>query len=480
LYCWAAGAFVIAAIPFALVALFHSYAYHILDAATYLVFHNVSELFSVVVALSVFGLGWFAYSRSKDRHALFLSLAFLAVGLLDLMHTFTYRGMPAFFSYNNPNKATEFWIISRFFTAAAFLVSAFISFDPSDKHLYRYGWLSIALAIPALSFALVVLFPGILPDAYVDGIGLTPFKRASELVIIFLLAFAVFAYLKRLNATKDRRIILYLGSFILSILSEMAFTFYTSVYDTYNIIGHVYKVFAFTLIYQGVFVSSIIRPYEKLKQTLCEKESLVQELYHRTNNNLQMILSTLILQADKYTDNDSVKDLVAATETRIMAIKLVHEKLYMSHDLSRISIRLYTEDLIKELSNRYSGGNKRVVLSLKETIADETILVDTAIPFGLIINELLANSYKHAFPDGRQGNILIRLEKHAPDAIFLSYSDDGVGFPADANIHEYESLGMRLIIGLGESQMRGKITFDSSKGFACNFEFPRRLYKERV
>ena len=121
-----AGVFIASLLPFLLVELLNPWLYRVMDISEYLVFHNIAEFFSVMVSISIFGVGWFTYDHSKDRHILFLGAAFLAIGLMDFMHTLGYAGMPPFITPNSANKSTQFWIAVRLFTASAFLVSAWV------------------------------------------------------------------------------------------------------------------------------------------------------------------------------------------------------------------------------------------------------------------------------------------------------------------------------------------------------------------
>jgi PAS domain S-box-containing protein len=254
-----------AAFPFLMVEFFKSQLYSVMETTPYLVFHNVTEFFSVMVSLSIFGVGWYTYDQNKDRHALFLSVAFLAIGLMDFMHILGYTGMPALITPNNPNKSTQFWIAVRLFAAAAFFASAFISSNSTRRWLSKASLMTAALAISAAVFAGVTFFPDHVPTTYIQGIGLTPFKKISEGIIIGLLVLTLVIYWRRLSQTGDRLINYYLVAFVLCIFSELVFAVYKSVFDTYNVLGHIYKVVAFGCIYQGVFVTSVRKPYEALR-----------------------------------------------------------------------------------------------------------------------------------------------------------------------------------------------------------------------
>ena len=259
-----AGALLAALLPLLAVELFPSRLYRILDTQQYLVFHNVAEFFSVMVSLSIFGVGWFTFDRSRDRQVLFLSCSFLAVGILDFMHALGYAGMPAFITPNSANKSTQYWVAVRLLMALAFLASAFIKPKGAGRWLSRGVLMTAALAIPALVFTGVTFFPSLTPATYVEGVGLTAFKKVSEYVVIGLLALASLAYWRRMSKTGDPLLAYFLAAFILCIFSELVFAIYKSVFDTFNVLGHAYKVLAFYLIYRSVFTWSVKEPYVKL------------------------------------------------------------------------------------------------------------------------------------------------------------------------------------------------------------------------
>jgi hypothetical protein len=231
----------LSALPFLAVELFKSQLYTVVTIAPYLVFHNVVEFFSVIVSVSIFGLGWYAFSQNRDQHSLFLSVSFLAIGLMDFMHTLGYAGMPALITPNVSNKATQFWVAVRFFSASAFLSSAFITSTTPSRRLSKAALMTAALVISAVVFVSIIFFPDYVPTAFIQGVGLTPFKRNAEYVIISLLVLAVIMYWRRLSRTGDRLITYYLAAFVLCIFSESAFTLYNSAFDTYNMLGHIYK-----------------------------------------------------------------------------------------------------------------------------------------------------------------------------------------------------------------------------------------------
>jgi PAS domain S-box-containing protein len=208
---------------------------------------------------------------------------------------------------------------------------------------------------------------------------------------------------------------------------------------------------------------------EAIRASLEEKVLLLREVHHRVKNNLQIIISLVNLQM-RQTDDPGVKQIMSETQNRVRAMSLVHEKLYRSESLSRIDFADYTRYLATQLFSFYGTDTRRVKLDF----AMGTIMVDinTAVPLGLIMNELISNALKHAFPRGREGTISIG-GGYEGDLITLVVRDDGVGIPAEIDWKNTTSLGLRLIISLTE-QVDGTITLDPAKGTSFTITVRRK------
>ena len=200
---------------------------------------------------------------------------------------------------------------------------------------------------------------------------------------------------------------------------------------------------------------------EKIIASLREKEVLLREIHHRVKNNMQVITSLLRLQSDKIKDQQYA-DMFQESQERIRSMALIHEKLYQSKDLSRVDFNEYIKSLINSLFRSYGIDTGRIVTKLN--VEDVSIRLDHAIPCGLIINELVSNSLKYAFPEDRKGEISVTLRSITKDEIELRVSDDGIGIPEDLNIRNTDSLGLELVIILAEDQLGGKIELDRTGG----------------
>jgi two-component sensor histidine kinase len=206
----------------------------------------------------------------------------------------------------------------------------------------------------------------------------------------------------------------------------------------------------------------------QLKISLREKESLLKEIHHRVKNNLQVISSVLRLQSD-YVKDAQVLELFKDSQNRIRSMALIHEKLYQSSDLSRINLSEYLTELTGNLMRSYTSG--AVPIRLKITSGDVWLNIDTAIPCGLIINELVSNSLKHAFPQPQETNeIEIKIQQTDAEQFTLTVRDNGIGFPETLDFRNTESLGLELVCIFTE-QLGGRIELDRSNGTAFTLTF---------
>jgi two-component sensor histidine kinase len=206
----------------------------------------------------------------------------------------------------------------------------------------------------------------------------------------------------------------------------------------------------------------------QLQAALGEKELLLRELHHRVKNNLQVISSLLDLQADVL-DDPQVLAIFEDSQRRIQAMALIHESLYQSTDLARLNAADYLQRLGTRLCDAYGTTDDRIALEIH---ADEVWLeVNTAIACGLILQELLSNSFKHAFPAGRSGEIHITLGVESEHRATLTVRDTGVGFPEGVDFHHTDSLGLQLV-GLLTEQLGGTIALEQRGGTQWTLTFP--------
>ena len=215
---------------------------------------------------------------------------------------------------------------------------------------------------------------------------------------------------------------------------------------------------------------------EQLKASLEEKEVLLKEIHHRVKNNLQVISSLLRLQS-RYTQEPHALDMLKESQNRVKSMALIHEQLYQSRDLARIDFADYIQSLTKNLLYSYSIDLNAIQLEFQSE--NVYLNLDTAIPCGLFVNELVSNALKHGFPDGRQGKITISFSQIENEQFLLTVKDNGIGFPSDLDFHKTETLGLRLVGSLA-SQLQGTLEMERSDGTLFKLKFSELKYKHRV
>lgn len=217
------------------------------------------------------------------------------------------------------------------------------------------------------------------------------------------------------------------------------------------------------------------RTEEQIKASAKEKEVLLREIHHRVKNNLQVISSLLNLQAEHIKDSQYT-EMLKDSQHRIRAMALIHEKLYQSENLAYIDFDEYITSLVAGLV--WSYGGKRDKVAVKTETEDIALGIDTAIPCGLIINELVSNALKHAFPGDRKGEVMIQV-RAVNGTIELTVKDNGVGIPGDIDFRKTESLGLDLVTTLVEYQLDGEITLDRTEGTAFTIIFKDNSKSEK-
>ena len=200
---------------------------------------------------------------------------------------------------------------------------------------------------------------------------------------------------------------------------------------------------------------------EQIRASLAEKEVLLQEIHHRVKNNMQIISSLIKLQS-RHIKDEKALEFFKSTRNRIRSMAIIHEKLYKSKDLAGVDFAGYIQTLTKHLINVYGIDSKAIKININ--IKDVLLNINTAIPCGLIINELLSNSLKYAFPDGKKGEISIAIHPLDKNEMELIVNDNGVGLPEEIDIKHTESLGLHLVTILVEDQLQGDIKLDRTGG----------------
>lgn len=209
---------------------------------------------------------------------------------------------------------------------------------------------------------------------------------------------------------------------------------------------------------------------DKIRTSLHEKEALLKEIHHRVKNNLQVVSSLLGLQSRVVPDQPT-RRMFQESQNRIHSMALLHERLYQSENLSEIDCHAYVSELAAHLFRGYGVSASRIKLEIH--LEETRMSMDAAVPCGLILNELVSNCLKYAFPDGREGEIRIDLRKDGDHhARSLSVADNGVGIPEDITLWSTKSLGLRLVRILAD-QIGATVEVSSGKGTEVRLMFPK-------
>lgn len=258
-----------------LVALF------VVSRFNYLLFHSLAELFSVVIACSIFVVAWNSRHFLNNGYLLLIGIAYLFVGTLDTLHMLSYKGMGVF-PGDSADTPTQLWIASRYMESIALLVAPTLMTRRIDAGRV-FGWF---LAVTGI--LLFAIFPAnVFPVCYVEGVGLTPFKKASEYIICLTLAAAIVLLLRQRRFFDPGVLRLLVGSIAAAIVCELAFTFYVGVYDLSNLTGHFFKIISFTLTYKAIIETGLVKPYNLLFRDLKLGEAALRAANDQLENKVR-------------------------------------------------------------------------------------------------------------------------------------------------------------------------------------------------
>jgi PAS domain S-box-containing protein len=249
-------------------------------------------------------------------------------------------------------------------------------------------------------------------------------------------------------------------------------------YEKENVFSHSQLETLTAIASQAAIAVENSRLYSSLKRSLAEKEILLQEVHHRVKNNLQ-IMSSLVKLQSHHVNDPAMLQILNETENRIQSMSIVHSKLYATQEYEKINFAEYVKSLTDNFWSTF--GIKLKNLRIEIDVENIWLNIDTVIPCGLIINELVSNSIKYAFPDNRKGTIYIQLKKDNGSAFYvLTVKDDGAGFNKKIDINKAETLGIQLV-NLLAKQMGGTMEVLSKEGQGCSFiiKLEEAMYKSR-
>jgi len=253
-------------------AVFALFLLYLISFYDYLLFHTFAEVFSIVIAFSIFLFAWNSRKYLDNFCFIFLGIAYFHVAVLDLLHTLAYEGMPFFPAYSH--YATEVWIAARYMESISFFIA--FSFLSTSRRINPVFIFVLYSMISALIIG-AIFFWEIFPVLFIHGKGLTLFKVVSEYIICFIIMVSIFILYRRKSAFDNKVFNYLLSSLVLTIFSELAFTFYINVYGFSNLVGHIFKIISFKLMYQAIIATGLTRPYDLLFRELKQSELALKE-----------------------------------------------------------------------------------------------------------------------------------------------------------------------------------------------------------
>ncbi len=310
----------------------------------YLLFHTISELFSVVIAFGIFVIGWNTRKNIESSLFLVLGVSLLYIGSIDLIHTLAYKGMDIFEGYD-ANLPTQLWIAARYLQAGSFLMAFLLMHKKINPNTLVIGYTLLTILL------VVCIFTELFPVCYIEGIGLTPFKIISEYIIIGILAVSIMVLYKNRKEFNLSLLHLIIFSILLTIIAELAFTFYIGVYDLSNLIGHILKIISFYLIYLAIVQKGLEDPLNTLFLMLKQSEEF-------TTSALKAQIDTFFVFNPKNGKairwNKAFNEISGYTDEEILSMK-APDSYYSQEDLIR------AEEATREIVER---GNATVLMDL--------------------------------------------------------------------------------------------------------------------
>jgi signal transduction histidine kinase len=427
--------------------------------------HTVLEVFSISVAFLLFGIVWNGYSRERSGNIMILGCAALAVGLIDLGHVLSYRGMPDFVTPSGPAKGINFWLAARTVAALSLLAVAMRKPGPLAKQRTRHWLLAGSLAAAALTYWITLFRPHWWPATFVDGVGLTDFKIHTEWAVIAVLAVAAVLLHRRARREASYDAAGFFGFAVIGILSELCFTAYTNVSDIFNLLGHVLKIVAYLFLYRIAFVASVREPFRMLRIEVGERlraeqalrelnQSLEQRVAERTR---QLELANRELESFSYSVSHDLRAPLRAIDGFSQILSRNYERLldekgkdYLGR-VQRASQRM--GELIDDILHLSRVGRQEMTRApvdlsrLAQEIAGELCQaeperrVEFAIAPGMVVEadarlmrialeNLIGNAWKFSAKKP-QARIEIGLMRDADGVSAVFVRDNGAGFSMD-------------------------------------------------
>lgn len=411
---------------------------------SFLTFHTLAELFTIIIAFIMFSLAWATYDFSKNLVLLFLACGYLWIGTLDLMHMMVYKGMNLFVE-GGGNLSVQFWLGARY--SESLLLLAAPIFAPKAYNKY---YLVAIFGIIALGINMIIYWD-IFPVGFIEGVGLTPFKIYSEYIIDSILFLALISLFRYGHTISHEEKILIAGSIIFTMCAELFFTFYVDVYGVSNIVGHTFKLFSFWFIFHAIILSNLKAPYAALQKSKVQLSQALKDANKANQAKSEFLAS---MSHDLRTPLNAIigfSDMMKAKTFGPLGNK--HYETYIDdiHHSGNLLVSLINDilDLSKIESGKYELNEKPVEISsvvqlstnqlskmavtsghtlttkassdFPKFLGDERVLIQ-------VFNNLLSNAIKFT-PDNGKIDIVLDIDKN--NCILISVTDNGIGMSSE-------------------------------------------------
>lgn len=427
-------------------------ALYSLSRYNYLFFHTLVETFFIVVAFTVFSIGWNSRRFVQHNALMLLSVAFVVIGFIELLHSASYQGI-GIFPGIEVNTATQLWVIGRYLEAIAFLAAALVL----DRTKLISPWLLLGSTVMIGTLAVLAVWPfALFPACYIDGVGLTHFKIISENIICILFGFAILLFWHKREALDLRVLKLLTASIVFSIIAELAFTLYSDIFGVTNFLGHFSKFISVVLLYRGLVIGTLRSPYATLFRDLSKaKEKLDLELEQRrkieadlriANRELDAFVRTvshdlrspltpiiglpdlMLAQLKETIDENTKKSLQDIRDQGLRMARILEDLLVFAragHLIDGVAldkIENVLQNVLEDLGSKIIASN---------TSLDIGEIPDVALPrtaLFQIFSNLINNAIKYAGEDGGPIEIEGDLDD---DFVILTVRDHGPGIPQE-------------------------------------------------
>ena len=416
----------------------------------FLLFHSLAEIFSIVVSFTIFMIAWNSREYIENDYLIFIGVAYLFIGGIDLLHTLAYTGMGIFTDYDY--YATQLWIAARYMESLT-LVGAF-AFLHTNKKTSPH-WFVLFYTVVSGLLVLSVFHWKIFPAMFVEGVGLTPVKIISEYIISTILVAGLVLLFRHKDHFEDKVFRYLAGSMVLTIFSELSFTFYVSVYGFSNMVGHYFKIFSFYLIYKALIETGMARPYDIIFRELIHKEEKLVEakalaessnqakseflakMSHEIRTPLHGIIGLSELMMKENHGHQTLDHLKAIKFSAENLLSIINDILDFSKiESEKMTLETVDFDLRETVSLLLNLFKPRVAAKGVAL----THAIDPRVPLrlrgdSLKLNQVLTNLIGNAvkFTDRGQIHLQVTLTGSGDDGVVLTFqvTDTGIGIPED-------------------------------------------------